>query len=72
MDRFHGTGVLTSPDGRKYDGEFRSNVINGKGVLTYKDGRSYDGEFLLGNIMEPVPLPIPMDAIITAILEMAC
>ena len=51
----HGPGVLTLPDGRRIEGEWREGEHyegdlnadgqpHGKGVLTWESGRSYEGE----------------------------
>ncbi len=47
-----GEGIITSPDGRKYKGEwfhFEPMVkAHGKGLLTYRDGSKYEGEWREG------------------------
>ena len=39
-------GVLTFPDGGRYEGEIARGRMNGKGVLIYPSGAKYEGEFL--------------------------
>mmetsp|Transcript_19471 Transcript_19471/g.33104 ORF Transcript_19471/g.33104 Transcript_19471/m.33104 type:complete len:84 (-) Transcript_19471:6-257(-) len=34
-----------TPDGSKYDGEWKDDKKNGRGVYTYPDGSKYDGEW---------------------------
>ena len=41
----HGRGVMTRPDGVRYEGEFRGRLANGRGVMTWPDGRRYEGEW---------------------------
>lgn len=41
----HGKGVMTWPDGRKYDGDFFMNMMQGSGVYHWPNGRIYEGEF---------------------------
>ena len=38
-------GVLTFPDGDRYEGEWRNNHFHGRGVYTFPDGRRLAGEF---------------------------
>src|SRR5205807_1227668 len=41
-----GTGVLTWPDGRRYEGQFKEYMMHGKGVFTWSQtGFQYEGEF---------------------------
>ena len=39
--RLHGKGVMTYPDGRLYEGDFKNNQRNGFGVMIYQDGGKY-------------------------------
>ena len=43
-----GRGAHTSPDGRRYVGEFRDGKPNGQGVVTYLGGERCEGEFCDG------------------------
>jgi hypothetical protein len=43
--RFHGVGVLYSPDGTLYEGEFKSGSRSGLGTFTYSNGDVYTGEW---------------------------
>lgn len=43
--RFHGVGVLYSPDGTLYEGEFKSGSRSGFGTFTYSNGDVYTGEW---------------------------
>ena len=45
MGGFHGAGVYSWPDGRRYRGELRAGLPNGQGVMTYPDGARYEGGF---------------------------
>ena len=42
---FHGHGVLTVADGKRYDGEFRNGKKHGHGTLILPGGARYEGEF---------------------------
>lgn len=33
-------------DGRKYNGDWKRNLMNGHGELVYEDGRKYKGYFV--------------------------
>ncbi|MBS0655250.1 MAG: hypothetical protein JSR46_05715 [Verrucomicrobia bacterium] len=35
----HGQGILTSPRGDRYVGEFKNDCITGKGTYTWKNGK---------------------------------
>ncbi|MCD6298708.1 MAG: hypothetical protein J7M30_16305 [Deltaproteobacteria bacterium] len=39
----NGKGALTSPDGEKYVGEFKNNMLNGQGILVRPNGVKYVG-----------------------------
>ena len=41
----HGQGVMTVPDGYRYDGEFRYGKRHGQGVYTWPDGTRHEGEW---------------------------
>ena len=43
-----GKGVMTFPDGGKYDGEFNQRRPWGKGMYTYPNGSIYKGDFFDG------------------------
>jgi hypothetical protein len=47
--KYHGSGVMTWPDGRKYEGEWRNGKKEGQGTYTWYDemGRQckYEGEW---------------------------
>ncbi len=47
--KYHGSGVMTWPDGRKYEGEWRNGKKEGQGTYTWHDemGRQckYEGEW---------------------------
>ena len=43
-----GQGILTFPDGARYEGQWRRGEPEGQGALTYPDGRRYEGEFRSG------------------------
>ena len=44
----HGYGVWTSPDGYKYEGEWKEGEMNGKGFLVWPEGEWYDGDWVNG------------------------
>ena len=44
----HGQGVMTWPDGRRYEGEFDFWTLHGQGVHTWPDGLRYEGTFRNG------------------------
>ena len=41
----HGQGTFTSPNGYKYEGEWKDGLKNGQGTETYPDGRKWVGEW---------------------------
>lgn len=43
--RLEGRGVVTWPNGNRYDGEWRDGRQHGRGVLTGPNGNRYDGEW---------------------------
>jgi hypothetical protein len=45
MSRPHGRGVITWPNGDKYEGQVENGKYNGRGVLTLPKGWKYDGEY---------------------------
>jgi hypothetical protein len=44
----HGKGVLTWPNGKKYEGEFQNDQRHGIGKYYWKDGRIFEGEWNCG------------------------
>jgi hypothetical protein len=52
-NKFHGTGSIAWPDGRKYVGQWRDNVIEGTGVMRWEDGSVYKGDFRNGLVRVP-------------------
>jgi len=48
--KYHGQGTITSPDGDKYEGEFKDGVKHGKGTETFPDGSKYEGEYKDGEM----------------------
>lgn len=42
------TGLLHSPDGHSYQGEFKKRQYHGSGLLTYGNGNQYEGAFRAG------------------------
>ena len=44
----NGQGVVTSPDGYEYVGEFKDGKWEGQGTFTVSDGTKYVGEFKNG------------------------
>ena len=46
--RPHGRGILTEPDGERYEGEFQDGKRNGEGVGTWPTGERYEGEWHSG------------------------
>ena len=43
-----GKGVMTSPDGQKYEGDWVDGKREGKGVMTSPDGQKYEGDWVAG------------------------
>eukprot|EP00933_Yihiella_yeosuensis_P038757 TRINITY_DN32694_c0_g1_i1.p1 TRINITY_DN32694_c0_g1~~TRINITY_DN32694_c0_g1_i1.p1 ORF type:complete len:347 (-),score=55.19 TRINITY_DN32694_c0_g1_i1:179-1219(-) len=41
----HGFGVLSWKDGRRYEGQFRSGVLQGDASMSWPDGRMYTGQY---------------------------
>lgn len=46
---FDGKGLFDSPDGSKYEGDFKDGRFSGKGKLIWPDGENYNGEWKDGN-----------------------
>jgi hypothetical protein len=44
-DQFNGSGVLTYPNGDRYEGNFLDGVRTGNGTFSYADGRKYVGNW---------------------------
>ena len=42
---WHGKGVISWPDGRRYVGEFRNHSYHGHGTKTYPSGRVESGQW---------------------------
>ena len=40
----HGQGTINSPEGEKYEGEWKDGNEHGQGTYTWSDGRNYVGE----------------------------
>ena len=38
-------GIITFPNGDKYEGELNNGVLNGRGTFTWSDGNTYIGEW---------------------------
>lgn len=41
----NGFGILTFPDGSKYEGNWSKGKYSGKGIYTTSSGAKYDGEW---------------------------
>lgn len=41
----HGFGIQTWPDGAKYEGDWRNDMIQGKGTFVHPNGDLYYGMF---------------------------
>jgi len=41
----HGQGTFSWADGRKYQGTFRSGMMDGYGLYEWNDGRRYEGSY---------------------------
>ena len=39
----HGNGIMTWPDGNKYEGKFKNDKRNGYGTFTWSDGNTCKG-----------------------------
>merc|ERR1712023_305464 len=44
-DKKHGRGVMTWPDGHKFDGNWRNDKPHGLGTMTYPNGDTLKAEF---------------------------
>ncbi|MDD1633835.1 MAG: molecular chaperone Tir, partial [Methylococcaceae bacterium] len=44
IEGYQGKGILTWPDGSRYEGEFYDGRLQGEGTFTWPDGSSYNGE----------------------------
>jgi len=40
-----GSGKMIWEDNRKYEGQFKNDMLHGKGEMTWPDGRKYNGEW---------------------------
>ena len=47
-----GQGVLTFPDGSKYEGEWKNGFMNGEGTFTWSDGKQKSGIWENGKLQE--------------------
>ena len=45
MNEIQGFGKYSWPDGKTYEGQWKSNKMHGEGLLLWKDGKSYKGSF---------------------------
>jgi hypothetical protein len=41
-DKWHGRGIRTKVNGRRYEGEFKDGTMNGRGVNTWPNGERYE------------------------------
>jgi hypothetical protein len=41
----HGYGILTRPDGERYEGEWKGDNKHGRGVYVHVSGECYEGEW---------------------------
>ena len=50
----NGKGICYSPNGNKYEGNWKNNKTNGQGIIYYSSGRWIEGEWednkLIGKI----------------------
>jgi hypothetical protein len=44
----HGKGLFKFPDGRHYDGEYKTNKKHGYGIFTWPSKRQYSGNWRMG------------------------
>mmetsp|Transcript_30875 Transcript_30875/g.54395 ORF Transcript_30875/g.54395 Transcript_30875/m.54395 type:complete len:328 (+) Transcript_30875:51-1034(+) len=42
---WHGPGILTWPDGRRYVGQFNEGLFHGDAIMEWPDGRRYVGQY---------------------------
>lgn len=42
---WHGAGILTWPDGRRYVGQFSEGLFHGEAIMDWPDGRRYVGQY---------------------------
>lgn len=42
---WHGPGILTWPDGRRYVGQFNQGLFHGDAIMEWPDGRRYVGQY---------------------------
>jgi hypothetical protein len=53
----HGYGVLSYPDGAKYQGQFKEDVKEGRGLLVRGDGNVYEGKIFFietGHLLDSI------------------
>ena len=48
----NGEGVLTCPNGIRFDGSFVAGKMEGHGVMTSRDGARYEGQVVNGESFE--------------------
>ena len=55
----HGAGVYIQSSGKRYEGEFKDDLMHGTGIYSQADGKRYEGQFLndkrhgLGTLTNP-------------------
>ena len=49
-DQFHGIGVITFANGRKYTGQFENGQITGDGEMIFEDQSIYNGQWYQGSM----------------------
>jgi len=47
-----GKGIMTRPDGTRYEGYWKNGEYHGHGVLTKPDGRRYEQYYEDGHLVE--------------------
>ena len=49
-----GSGILISPNGRRYEGHFKNGIKEGEGKMDYGNGDFYVGQWRDDKVSQPI------------------